>query len=452
MKIATLLTRIVILLFALSLPFTVLAQTPASAATQAQDAKPKQEVTNTFTSLEGRFSIDLPAGKYGYRGLTIPTPFGTAKGDAYFWRLDEGSFVAGHADASVPVDSPETANKVFAGLREQIKKLAVENNGNLREDKPIQLGKYPGVEQRIDLFTGIIVQRTYLVGRRMYQVSLILRTEQREFEAAAFRILDSFKVINEADMSRRVSEDAKKAEPAPLPQEPVSQRAGTDASDDGMHGPVKSVLEESQDLSGTWSVQTRKHDSFVEYNEKGNRLRREGYDYKGNLYDITVYGYVDGARVSTSKTITKEYNPPPMAVAATPGNAAKKSDPRYQTRYEFKYDEQKRLIEHRLLHSNRELFLRYVYNYKDNQLEELVYSEDGALNQRYLFTLDPKGNEIDRTSFDVRDNLPSATYSYTYEFDSHGNWTKRTVSKQVTGDGQRQMEPQSVDFRTITYW
>lgn len=426
---------------------TVLAQGPPPVA-PAPSAK---QTDDTFTSLEGRFSIALPQ-IHGVRGLSISTPFGTAKGDAYFWRLDQGSFIAGHADAPVAVDSPQTAPKVFASLREEVKKIATANNGNLREDKMIQLGKYPGVEQRVDLFSGFVVQRTYLVSHRLYQVSMILRTEQREFETAALKILDSFRVMDESEVSARLAEEAKKAEPSPLPQEPVAQRAGTDATDDGMHGPVKTVLEESQDLSGTWSVQIRKRDSFVQYNKEGNRVRQEEYDYKGNLYDITAYGFIDGARVSTSKTITRDYNPPPVSVPGAPGTVVKKSDPRYQTKYEHKYDEQKRLIEYRWFRSNGDLFHRIVYNYKSNQLERLVYSEDGSLNQRYLLNLDAKGNEIDRTSFDTRDNKPGATLFFTYELDSHGNWIKRTTSKQVDKYGKVQMEAQYVDFRTITYW
>ena len=452
-------TKLIIAFAVLFQTITVLAQGPppvAPAPSAQQPAKSNQPAPplakKGFTSLEARFSISLPATSNGFRGLTIRTPLGTAKGDAYYWELKNGSFIAGYADAPVPVDSPETAKKVFASLREQIKKLATANNGNLREDKLIQLGKYPGVELRVDLFSGIIVQRTYLVSRRLFQVSMVLKTEQREFEDAATKVLDSFKVMDESEVSTALAEEAKKAEPAALPQEPMSQRAGNDATDDGLHGPVKTVLEESQDLSGTWSVQTRKRDSFVQYNEKGNRVRQESYDYKGNLHDITVYGYIAGSRVSTSKSITREYNPPPMLGVAAPGTEAKKSDPRYQTKFEFKYDEQKRLIEHRWFRSNGELVLRYVYNYTGNQLEELVYAENGSLNQRYVSTLDAKGNEIERTSFDTRDNRPGGTNSYTYEFDSQGNWTKRTTSKQVAKDGRTEMEPQYVDFRTITYW
>ncbi|HEY5443700.1 MAG TPA: hypothetical protein VIJ87_04365 [Pyrinomonadaceae bacterium] len=423
-------------------------QPPPPAAPSSGPPKPYEPPSllsgGAFTSIEGRFTISLPQQGHGFSQLTIPTPFGIARGDSYQWRMKEAAFVVGHADAPVPVDSPEQAQKIFESLHEQIKKLANANNGAMREDKQIQLGKYPGIEQRVDLFSAFVVQRTYVVSRRLYQAVMVIKTEQREFESAATKVLDSFKVLEESDVSAKLAEEAKKAEPTPLPQQPVAQRSGTDATDDGMHGQVKTVLEESQDLSGTWSVQTKKRDSFVQYNEQGNRVRQESYDYKGNLDEITVYGYIDRSRVSDFKMIDKEYNPPPGVIVAPPGAVVKKSDPRYQTKFEFKYDEQKRLIEHRWFHSNGELFLRYVYKYNGAQLEELVYSKDGSLNQRYVSKLDGKGNEIERISFDTRDNKPGAAYSFVYEFDAHGNWTKRTASKEG--------RPQYVDFRTITYW
>ena len=402
---------------------------------------------NNFVSLEGRFSVSLPVRNHAFRGLTLPTPYGKAKGDAYEWRMKEASFVIGYADAAQAVDSPEAAKQVFELLREDLKKIASANSGLVWKERQITLGAHQGIEQRLDLFSGFMVQRTYLVSRRLYQAVMVVSTAQREYESMAAKVLDSFRLLSESEVSSRLAEDAARAEPSPLPQQPIVQRVGSDASDNGLHGRVKTVLEESQDLSGTWSMQTKKRDSFESYNELGNLTRREFYDYKGNLHDIAVFGYIDGNRVSQSKTIQLEYNPPPAM--SPPGAVIKKWDPRYQNRFEFKYDEQKRLLEHSWFRSNGELFLRYVYRYTGNQLESLVYSEDGSLNQRSVSLLDAKGNEIERTSFDPRDGAPGAKYSYVYKFDANGNWTKRTTSKVITNG---RPEPLYVDFRTITYF
>jgi hypothetical protein len=79
--------------------------------------------------------------------------------------------------------------------------------------------------------------------------------------------------------------------------------------------------------------------SLTTYNENGNKIRTESYDFKHNLSRITVYGYVDGVRVSASKFIQREYGPSlGIGVGGSlPSN--RESDPRYDHRFEFKYDE-----------------------------------------------------------------------------------------------------------------
>ena len=118
----------------------------------------------------------------------------------------------------------------------------------------------------------------------------------------------------------------------------------------------------------------RKPAAMEYYNERGNLTKREFYDYKGNLFEVMVYGYLDGARVASRKTIQQEYNPPPMIIASPPGATRPKSDPRYSNKFSFHYDDQKRLIEKSWFLSNGELSIRYVYKYSGNQREELVYT------------------------------------------------------------------------------
>ena len=76
------------------------------------------------------------------------------------------------------------------------------------------------------------------------------------------------------------------------------------------------------------------------------------------------------------------------------------------------------------------------------------YSEKGSLIWRELYILDDKGDEIEETNFE-RDGSASSKISYTYEFYSHGNWTKRTMN--VLLDRHRRGEA-SVRLRTITYY
>jgi hypothetical protein len=311
------------------------------------------------------------------------------------------------------------------------------------------------LELKLELPAGLTWQRYYLVSRRLYEVNLALKTEQRAFEDLALKVLDSFKILSDADVSATLKAKAAEAEPSPLPQEPVVSRVGSDAADDGLRGSVKTVFQEDEDLSGTWSVQGRKPVAMEYYDERGNLTKREFYDYKGNLSEIMVYGYLDGARVSRRKSIEHEYNPPAMMVVSPPGPARPKSDPRYSNKFTFQYDDQKRLIEKAWLLNNGELSIKYVYKYSGNpanQREELVYSSDGSLNQRYLSILDEKGNEVEQTSFETRDGSIRSKNKYAYEFDAKGAWIKRTTSKWHTQDGKSYYAPAYVDYRTISYY
>jgi hypothetical protein len=75
----------------------------------------------------------------------------------------------------------------------------------------------------------------------------------------------------------------------------------------------------------------------------------------------------------------------------------RESDPRYDHRFEFKYDGKKRLTEKTDFLSNGDLSRRYVYKYEGNQKEESVYLADSSLSWRSLYVFDDKGNVIEVT-------------------------------------------------------
>jgi hypothetical protein len=367
------------------------------------------------------------------------------------WDTKEGTYGIGYADVGQDLEDPDTAKQFFDSAAERFNKLAAANNGSVKTAKQITLDKHPGIEQRVDLFTGSVVQRTYLVSSRIYEMVVVVNNNQREYENVAVGVLDSFKVLTDAEITLRRAEEAAKAEPSPLPQTPVASRDGSDATDEGLRGCVRTVLTESQYLSATASVRGRKRDSFDTYNEQGNKLRTESYDYQGNVDRITVYGFIDGNRVAVSRTIQRDYNPPPGIASPAPAGQSKRRDPRYDNRFQFKYDEKKRLIEKIWFLNNGDVSVRDVYKYSGNQKEVSVYIGDGSLNRRYVITLDDKGNEVARTFFEGNRSV-GLKQSYTYEFDANGNWTRRTTSRIVMKDGREQLEPSSIHFRTITYY
>jgi len=250
------------------------------------------------------------------------------------------------------------------------------------------------------------------------------------------------------------SQKIKEATPKPLPQTPVVKRQTTDAQEDNLKGKVKTVTSESEDLSGTWQTQGRKLSEITDFDENGNRIKQLLYDSNALPFEVSVYGYIDGKRVSDYEMIKLEERPIIMAITPNKNQERTKPDPRYKFSFEYKYTSGK-LTEKKWIQSNGDLWIKYVYNHKGNQIEEIVYSQNGKLNQKYLSTLDNKGNEIESVEFDAFGNPSEIKSKYSVKYDSYdkkGNWTKKTTSKVIIENGKEVYKPMYINYQTITYY
>lgn len=407
----------------------------------------QSSAASRFVSVEGRFSIALP-DRPDVRRMNMPTPFGAAYGYQHEWETKQGGFGVGYADTFQTVKKPEDVKQFFEAAAERLRNVAATAGAKVAEPKNIMLDERPGIEQRADTSTALLIRRLFLVSRRVYETAVLLKNDQRKYESAAVAVLDSFRLLTD----REITDEALKAGPGPLPQTPETPRAGSDADEEGLRGPVKSVHTRIEYPVETLLSRTGMQSWFETYNQNRNKLRTESYDSRNNLYLITVYGYLDGSRVSTSKYIDREYGPPVGSGAGLgPGISDRKMDPRYERRFEYKYDEKKRLAEKTEFRSNGDFMWRHVYKYDGNQKEEFVYLENGTLTRRELSILDDKGNEIESTQFDAEGKVVSKT-SYTYEYDANGSWTKRTSSRKEASETLMRLDPGNVQIRTITYY
>jgi hypothetical protein len=80
------------------------------------------------------------------------------------------------------------------------------------------------------------------------------------------------------------------------------------------------------------------------------------------------------------------------------------------------------------------------------------------LDYRRVETLDARGNVVESTAEEVRDDADGGDsytekYSYAaYEFDAQGNWVKRLKSEWTTEGGKPRYVPLKVEYRTIVYF
>ncbi|MFN0109823.1 MAG: hypothetical protein ACKVZH_13290 [Blastocatellia bacterium] len=91
----------------------------------------------------------------------------------------------------------------------------------------------------------------------------------------------------------------------------------------------------------------------------------------------------------------------------------------------------------------------YNYDVNGNRVEETVKRLKISLRKR-VNGYDEKGNIEEATEY--IDSTVIKKESYTYEFDSVGNWIKRIASSLTNKSGKALSEPMSVTYRTITYY
>ena len=405
-----------------------------------------------FLSKEGRFTIGLKQQISGFSGLT-PNRLGyNASGSEYTWKFDDGEIFVTFLDY-LETEIKGTERELKA-ITENLKDDALSSfsNRKLLDEKYFKLGDYFASKISFSLAeNGIGLQRIYLVKNRLYRlIAIVPNAENEKFVNQAF---DSFKVLTKADIAADIKKEFEAIKPMPLPQTPVVDRLTSDAQDEGIKGKVKEIILETESLSGDSARNGKRFSSKTHFDEQGNKVQVDFLDDEGNQTGAMVCGYIDGKRVFKSKSISDNTAPPAPVPVAKPNQNLTKPDVRYNYSLEYKYVDGK-LVEKLLVYNDGEKGNKTVYNYTKNQLERLVYTSNGSLNQKWLVTLDEKGNEIEEINFGLSNYkfYGDRKYRYTYEFDKNGNWIKKIATREVTEHGVTSFKPFYIHYRTITYW
>lgn len=211
------------------------------------------------------------------------------------------------------------------------------------------------------------------------------------------------------------------------------------------------------------SVGTR----FVyKYDAKGNLTEEQWYDHTGRLGGRTVYTFDENGNQTSRasyladgtldwKNISKyDANGNKTDVSQHHGNTLK-----YKILYS--YDSKGRILEQETFEFNRTPASfpshlphpgKVVYTYDDEKRtkEVATYQVDGALIHKVVYAYDERKNETGFTLFNADGSLSSKSRLTNIEYDSNGNWTRKTLLKQSDKGGQPQ--PYHVELRVITYY
>ncbi|WP_146106261.1 hypothetical protein [Aureicoccus marinus] len=111
----------------------------------------------------------------------------------------------------------------------------------------------------------------------------------------------------------------------------------------------------------------------------------------------------------------------------------------------YKYDEQGNKTQYSYYGSGggRIQFQKFQYNSRNQLIKSLDYNRNGTLSSFYTVSYNTKGDIITKKFFDSSD-VVYRTESYTYKYDTKGNWTRRI--KSIDG------KPTEIHSRTIEYY
>lgn len=404
-----------------------------------------QKIENGFISGQGRFSIRIAEAPDSIKDASSDIGIGKT----YRWETPKGIYQVQFLNLFTDDEefSRKERDKLLTSFRNSFIKILNEQSAVFKEDAFSKNG-LSGYEFQLIKSQDKTIFRIFILDKKYYWVSATI--DESEENAKAYEILDSLKYLDEKTQTEQL---IKEATPQPLPQKPVAEKLKSDAEDENLKGKVKSLLEESQETGKSPRIRT----SEIYFNENGNRVKETVY-FNGYAYHIKAWGYLDGFRVFDENSVEYDdlYKKTGIIKGVIVGESGSSEpepawDPRYSYKFTYKYDENGLLNEEKMYQSNGKLWLRYVYIYKEDQRENLTYSEDGKLNYKTVEILDENRNVIEERWFDDDGKVGDVT-TYTYKFDKNGNWIEKRSFEKSQVNGKTVLKPSEIRYRTITYY
>ncbi len=245
-----------------------------------------------------------------------------------------------------------------------------------------------------------------------------------------------------------------------------------------------------REVWGKWKEQKRELFSESSYDTKGNRVelsiytngypmkRVYSHDAKGNLAEVNYYefgtrpfgkeeyiyndtGQLVGKRVSNGIRVKYEYDSKGNKISETVEDLAKDEGPRLVALTDktiYKYDEMGNLIEAAYFKSDgtkgtHSIFkahkIVHEYDGKGVQTGTFHYDSDGRLIQKWVRK--SEGNKVSTEYTDSSGMLKSKSVS-AYEYDSRGNWIKRSGFVIEFKDSKTSEKPTIIEHRIISYY
>lgn len=415
-----------------------------------------------FSSWEGGYVLQLPA-RAELSAAGPLTPEATGMGEGYFNRWSDRGvlFEAGYIKFREQKTQP-TAKDIDANLDAAVMDvLGMEavNGVEPAANKPLMTdgrGWQKARELTFEANAKVSLYRVFAGDGVIVRLRAVAQKDAAQMQMA-YRFLSSLKMVSRDEI---FAEKIREATPAELPQQRPAEWMKPDV--DGIaKGKVSFIYEEVENTKAEagapnmMAVPGRHKKVEHHFDPQGFLTKTVSYDHTGFPVMVSVYGFIDGMRVSKSGDVENErVFSGPLPVAPIAGSTVpKKRDERYAVRVAEKYDADKRLSERIFYDNAGDQFLRAIYSYRENRIEISEYRRNGAPDNNVSQVLDQNGNVIQKTVTYLGKDPSERRYVYKYlSFDDKGNWTKRTVAYEVKKEGKIIYTSEYTESRSIMYW
>ena len=150
-----------------------------------------------FSSVEGGFSVWMPGKPFEQ---PVPEDFQKTLEKAgismrmFMYVMPKGDvFMAGYSDLEGGYSGPDWQKQFLDGVRNG---MVSKSKGKLLSEKPIAAAGYHSREFIIEVPTGIIRNRTYVIGNRSYQLHCHTPLKVQDKTKTCDMFFDSFRLVN----------------------------------------------------------------------------------------------------------------------------------------------------------------------------------------------------------------------------------------------------------------
>jgi hypothetical protein len=238
--------------------------------------------------------------------------------------------------------------------------------------------------------------------------------------------------------------------------------ANTDRCQDGLKNQVKTVRAESASFiqkDGAWVEQPRGLAAVTTYDADGHQSEESQLGANDALIFKVTCGQAERGRSLERTAMTPNGAPLEKTVMTYDGKGQLTETVVYKTgdtlhsKTIYTYGDNGKLVEWSRYNARGAIIDHWDYGYdgNGNRSEETRYFSDDSVDMKCVYTFDANGNPMAVAKYKA-DGTLSEKDQYAYEFDSAGNWTKKTTSRWLLGTADSEFQPVEVTHRTIAYF